>query len=200
MLTYHLRKSLLFLSLLLIVLVGFVRCGNRHEMDPKQEAIELNKPNSDATRERDEKFMVQAQEFHFQGIMLGKIGHQRASAEEVKAMAKILEDAYRTARSELSSLAIRKSIAVPSAATQKVMETVDKLNEKSVEEFDAEYCALILESQKEAIRCFEVYTDGLGDPEIRAWGLSMLPIMRNHLSQITEIDAHMNPVSELIRK
>ncbi len=193
----HLLKKSFFLSVLLLMLVlTFMSCKGKQEMDSKQTATELNKPNSDATKESDERFLVQAAEINLEEIMLAKLVQQRTGSEDVRALAKMLEDAHRLAKSNLSSLAFRKSIAVPTDPTKKVMELYDNLNAKSVKEFDQEYISLMVQGHKDAISFFEKYISIKNDPDINTWATTMIPELRDHLSKIMEVQAHMNPISE----
>jgi len=199
MLTFQsIKKSVLFIPLSCFALFSLVSCG-KNEVDSKQVATELNKPKSDATKERDERFLVNAAEINFEEIMLGKMAEQRSMSDDVKELARMLQESHRTARTELNGLALTKSIAVPTAATKNVMEDYDKLNLAAAKEFDQEYCSMVVQSHKDAISTFESYTQGQCDPDIKVWALGMIPNMRIHLEKAMEIEALMkNPVSELI--
>lgn len=199
MLTFQsIKKSLLFIPVLSIALFSMASCGQK-EVDSKQVATELNKPKSDVTKERDERFLVNAAEINFEEIMLGKMAEQRSMSDDVKELAKMLEDSHRTARTELNGLALTKSIAVPTAATKNVMDDYDKLNLATAKEFDAEYCSMVVQSHKDAISTFESYTQGQCDPDIKVWALGMIPNMRIHLEKAMELEDQLkNPVSELI--
>ena len=205
MLTYHhLTKSLLFsIMMLYTILIGVAifslgACNDSQAVDSKKLAEEMNEPKSDPTKERDEKFMVQAVEINQEQIMLAKLAQQRSGSEEVKTFARMVEDSHRNGNSALSSLAIRKTIAIPGTTTQKVMDEYNKLNESSVTDFDREYCRMVVDSHKEAVNTFESYTNGKCDPDIQAWAMTMLQEMRDHLSKAMEMDAHLSPLSELI--
>src|SRR5689334_20752212 len=122
-------KALLFPSMLIATLFFQSGC-KQHDTDSKEVATELNKPNSDVTKERDEKFMVDAAEFNFEEIMLGKLAQERSTDANVKALAKMLEDTHQKYNVDLQSMASQKSIAVPTAASNDVMDDYNKLNEK----------------------------------------------------------------------
>ena len=207
MLTYHhLTKSLLYSIMMLytilivVAILSLGACKDSQSVDSKKLAEELNEPKSDPTKERDEKFIVEAVEINQEQIMLAKLAQQRSGDDQVKMFARMMEESHRSANSFLSSLAIRKTIAIPGTTTQKVMDEYNKLNEKSVDDFDKEYCRMVVDSHKEAINTFENYTNGKSDPDVQAWAKTMLQELRDHLSKAMEMDAHLSPLSEVIHE
>jgi putative membrane protein len=193
------KKSFLLPVLLLVAIISFTSCGGHREVDSKVVANTLNEPKSDATKERDEKFLVRAAEINFEEIMLGKLAQQRTASDDLKAMAKMFEETHRTANSALRVMAMSKSIAVPTAATKKVMDDYDQLNLMSTKEFDREYCSLAVKNHQEAISFFENYTGGNCDEDIKIWALGVLPDIRIHLQKALEMEMQMtSPVSELL--
>lgn len=193
------KKSMLYFSLLITVVLATMGCGRDQQVDSKEIAMDLNKPKNDIAKERDERFLVRTAEFDYEQIMLGKLAYQRATSAEVKELAKMLEDAHRASKSELSSMAIMKSIAVPSSPTKASHMAYDKLNEASVEDFDAAYLTRVVASHNDAIMLFEECIRGNDDPDIRTWAIGKLPVLRMHLMKVMEVDAQFGPLSELIR-
>jgi putative membrane protein len=197
MTSQSLSKSLILPAILLMTLFSVSSCGKR-DMDSKQVATELNEPKADVTKERDEKFMVQAAEMNFREIMLAKLLQQRSVDDEIKALAKMLEDYHRSANVELRSLAMQKAIAVPTAASNKVMEDYNQLNMKSTTEFDDAYFAMVIQNHESAINRFESYTNGPCDEAVKAWAMGLLPDMRIHLQKAKDLQQGVSsPVSML---
>ncbi len=194
-----LNKSVLHVFLLLTVVLGATSCSSDQQVDSKQIATDLNKPKNDIAKEQDERFLVSAAEFEYEQILLGKLANQRATSPEVKELAKMLEDAHRTSKSELGSLGIVKSIAVPSTPTATAHAVYEKVNIVSVEEFDAAYLVQVISSHNEAIGLFEKCIGSNHDPDIRNWAISKLPALRLHLNSAMDLDAQLGPLSEVIR-
>lgn len=194
-----LKRTMLYFSMLMAVVFATIGCGRDQQIDSKETAIDLNKPKNDIAKEKDERFLVNAAEFDFEQIMIGKLAQQRASSEDVKALAKMLEEKHRTFRSELGSMGILKSIAVPSTPTKAAHMAYDKLNEVSVENFDSAYLTRAVASHNDAIMLFEECIRGNNDSEIRNWAIGKLPDLRMHLMKVMELDAQFGPLSELIR-
>jgi len=199
LISQHLNKSVLYVAFALTAVLGTTGCSSDQQVDSKQTATVLNKPKNDIAKEQDGRFLVSAAEFEYEQILLGKLAYQRATSPEVKELAKILEDAHRTSKSEVGSLGIVKSIAVPSTPTTAAHAVYEKVNIVSVEEFDAAYLTQIISSHNEAIGLFEKCTGGNNDPDIRNWAISKLPGLRLHLDKAMDLDAQLGPLSEVIR-
>ena len=114
LISQHLKKSALYLILVITSVLGTIGCRDDQQVDSKQIAMDLNKPKDDLAKEQDERFLVSAAEFDYEQILLGKLANQRATSPDIKELAKLLEETHRTSKSELGSLGILKSIAVHS--------------------------------------------------------------------------------------
>ena|SRR6187399_2146746 len=181
------KKTTLFFSLFLMLVLSITSCGRR-EVDSKEVAEELNEPKSDVTKESDERFLVNTVEMNFREIMLGKLAQQRATSADIKALAKVLEDAHQKANAEVSALASTKAIAVPTAASKAVMDDYEKLSQKNTKEFDLEYCNLIISNHKDMINKYESYTNGKCDQDVKIWVLGVISEERIHLAKATDME------------
>jgi putative membrane protein len=194
-----LKSSVLYVVFAFTTVVGTIGCGSDQQVDSKQIAMDLNKPKNDIAKEQDERFLVSIAEFNYEQILLGKLAYQRATSGDIKEFAKMMEDAHRTSKSELGSLGILKSIAVPSTPTKAAHAVYDKVNAVSVDEFDAAYLTQVIASHNDAIRLFEQCIGANHDPDIRNWAITKLPDLRTHLAKAMDLDAASGPLSEVIR-
>lgn len=182
-------KASLFQILLLSGSLFFmISCENRAGKDPKEVAEERNdemdKQEGDMSKERDEDFLVKAAEINMEEIQLGQLAQQKGTLADVKDLAKMLTDEHTKAMSDLSALAGRKSIAIPTATTDKVQNAYNKLNEKAAgNDFDKEYCDMMVKGHNDAIDAFERAANNAADADIKAWASSMLPGLRMHLEK-----------------
>ena len=179
-------KSLLFPTILMATLFFQTGC-KQHDTDSKEVATELNKPNSDVTKERDEKFMMDAAEINFEEIMLAKLAQERTTNADVKSLAKMLEDTHQKINVDVQSMATQKSIAVPTAATNEVMDDYNRLNEKSAQEFDVTYLNMTIDDHESAIKRFESYSSADVDEALKVWAMGLIPDMRIHLQKIKDL-------------
>ena len=194
----HLLKSLVYSFVCLITVFSFVSCGDKQPAVNQEVSLAQIKPVI-STAENDKQFLVRAVEMKYEQILLGKLAQRRSTLEEVKQLAKMIEDANRESKSSLASLGIIKSIPVPSVPTPSAHDAYNKLNESAVEEFDIAYIRLAIQGYNDAIAYFENATQGNLDPDIKSRAIGMLPDMRQHLTKAMELDAQMNPLSEVIQ-
>ena len=200
MFTYqHLTKSFFHTLLLFFTAIAITSCGGREKVDSDAASMGLNQPVKENTKPRDERFLIQAAEFDYEQIMIGKLARQRATSEDVRSFATMMEEAHRNTKSELGSMGIVKSIAVPSAPTKAAYDSYDKLNALSIEEFDEAYLVRVIESHNDAIAMFENCTNASHDPDVKAIASKRLPELRNHLSKAMELDAVFSPLSEVVK-
>lgn len=198
MTTLHFFKNSMVLAFLLFVSAfTFTACGdNAKKTDTEEVAEDQNKPNSDLTKESDERFLVRATEINMEEIELGKLAQQKGTHADVKALGKMMEDGHTKALNDLKTLAASKSIAVPAASTQDAINAYNKLNEKSGDEFDREYCDMMVKGHKDAISLFENATQGNNDPDVKTWASNMLPDLRMHLQHAEACEAKLKQLSE----
>lgn len=190
-----------FRHFVLLTTIAFASfgCGDTQQVDSKEIATDLNKPKNDIAKEQDERFLVSAAEFDFEQILLGKLAKQRATSADVKELARMLEEAHRTSKTELGSMGIVKSIAIPSTPTKTAHAAYDKVNNVSVEDFDAAFLSQVIASHNNAISLFEQCIGGNHDADIRNWAISKLPDLRLHLAKTMDLEAQSGPLSEVIR-
>jgi putative membrane protein len=195
----HLTKSIFHTLILLCTVVAFTACGDKDNAVSHASALESSTPVKADTKAKDERFMVQAAEFDYEQIMIGKLARQRATSAEVRDFATMMEESHRNTKSELGSMGIIKSIAVPSAPTQAAHDAYDQLNAMTIEEFDKAYLARVIESHDQAIILFEGCAKAEHDPEIQALAAGRVTDLRLHMAKAIELEAKFSPLSELIK-
>lgn len=172
-------------------------------MDSKEVAKELNEPNGDVTKERDEKFLVDAAEINFEEIMLAQLAQERSADQNVKSLAKMLEDTHRKLNTDLQTMGSQKSIAVPTAATNEVMDDYTRLSEKDPKEFDNTYLDMVIDNHESAIHRLESFSNSNCeecDGAIKVWAMGLVPDMRIHLQKVKDLKQTLSsPVSEAVK-
>ncbi len=177
------RKNLFAVLCASAMLLSFGSCKETPKnTDTEEVAEDLNKPNDDMSKERDEKFLMNAAEINLEEIALGKLAVQKGRDAEVKTMGQMLIDHHTKAQADLTGLASRKSIAVPMAATEDVQDAIKNMNDKTGLDFDKDYCDRVVRAHKDAISKFEnMANNNESDAEIKSWASGMLPDLRSHL-------------------
>jgi len=175
--------QLAFLSLLLSIGITFIASCTSDQKPQDTEAIaeEHNDAKFDNAKERDAQFLVAAAEINLEEIKLGQLAQTNSSTTNVKELGRMMETEHSKSLKTLDSLATKKQITVPASLTANGQQAYNKLMNKSGVEFDKEYCAMMVNGHKDAVKKFEKASTDSADPEIRAWATSMLPALRKHL-------------------
>jgi putative membrane protein len=174
-------KNILIQAVLIIaILFGTFSCNsNQTTEDTKEVAEEHNEGKFDNTK--DAKFLVNAAEINLEEILLGQLAQQNSTMTDVKELGKIMEKTNRKSLTQLSDLASKKLITIPTAPTDKAKDDYEKLSGKSGIGFDKEYCNKMVKVHKEAISKFEKASTESNDADIREWATTTLPDLRKHL-------------------
>ena len=93
----------------------------------------------------------------------------------------MMEAGHTKSLSELTLLAKEKLITIPTSSTDDAQESHKKMDKKSLENFDKEYCDKMVKSHKDAISLFEKASTESTDSDIKAWATLTLQELRTHL-------------------
>ena len=178
-------QSVIFqLAFITFISFSIVSCDNKAKTeDSKEVAEDQNEAKIEGTKnENDAEFLVDVAEINQEKINLGKLAQEKGSMTDVKELGKMMEMAHTKAMTDLSALAMQKSISLPEAKTEDVNEAYKKMTEKkSGKEFDKEYCDMMVDGHKKAIEKFEKASTNSVDPDIKMMATNMLPDLRKHL-------------------
>ena len=183
--------------MMLVFSLFLIACKENPGKDPKEVAEEQNnemdkQTEEDMNKERDEDFLIKATEINMEEIQLSQLALQKGTMADVKTLAQMMLDDHNKAMSDLVALAGRKSIAIPTATTDKVKNAYDNLNGKAAgNEFDKDYCDKMVKGHKDAIDAFEKAANNANDADIKAWAASMLPGLRTHLQHAEACEAKL---------
>jgi len=132
--------------------------------------------------ETEAHFMFAAAAINLEEIQLGELAEQKGMATEVKELGKMMEVAHHKFSDELTLLAKKKMITIPTLPTDEAQNAYIKLSSKSTTDFDTEYCNMVVNGHKQAIRMFEKAAKEFTDPDIKEWIIVTLPELRKHLA------------------
>lgn len=180
----NLRLVLLQLALIAAVTFTISSCNNKTKTeDSKEVAEDKNDAKMDGMKnEADANFLVNVAEINQEEITLGALAQGKGSMTDVKELGKMMEKAHKKAMTDLSTLAMQKSISLPEVKTEDVNENYKKMSEKkSGKEFDKAYCDMMVDGHKKAIDKFEKASKDSIDPDIKMMATNMLPELRKHL-------------------
>lgn len=175
-----------FLQLAFITFISFTiaSCDNKAKVeDSKEVAEDQNEAKMDGMKsENDAEFLVNVAESNQEEIALGKLIQEKGSMADVRELGKMMEMSHSKSHAELVALAAQKSITLPETKTEDVNESYKKMNEmKPGNDFDKEYCDLMIDRHKKNIDMFEKASTDSIDPNIKLMAANMLPDLRKHL-------------------
>jgi len=165
--------------------LGFLACSNSQKpADSKNIAEEQNEAGISATgntQKPDAQFLVDAAEINLEEIQLGQLAQQKSSVKEIKDLGRMMEKEHTQSLNDLSVLAKKKMISIPTSPTDKVNDEYKKLNDKSEKDFNKDFCDMMVNGHKKAISKFEDATKNASDADVRSWAVQTLPKLRSHL-------------------
>jgi putative membrane protein len=177
-------KSLILQAIVITaILFGASSCmDNKKPEDTKDVAEEHNDAKfNNNKQEKDAEFLVKAAEINLEEISLGQLAQQNGRTTHVKELGKMMEDAHTKSLNDLTALAKKKMITIPTSPTNNSQEAYKKLNEKSGNDFDKQYADMMVSGHKDAIVVFEKASTDCSDSDIKEWATAMLPNLRTHL-------------------
>jgi putative membrane protein len=179
----YMKKTLLMVTLVASVLL-IASCGNNQKsQDTKDVAQDLNEAKFDANKQqKDTKFLVNAAEINMKQIQLGQLAQQKGSTTHVKELGKRMEDAYTKSQKNLTALARKKSITIPTSPTDDAQDAYTELDKKSGSDFDKAYADKMVSHHEDAIKTFEDATKERHDIDINNWAIAALPDLRTNLN------------------
>lgn len=181
-------KGTLALTILVPSVLLLSSFSNKHHPKNTNDVSDLrsNSKFADDDQDKDAKFLVSAAEINLEEIQLGKLARQNGSSAEVKELGKMMEDAHTKSLKDLTALAKRKDITIPTASSEKANDAYNKLKEKSGKDFDKAYTNMMVEGHKDAIKLFEKASNDANDNDIKNWAAETLPELRKHLEHSTD--------------
>ncbi len=159
--------------------VAFFACKRAQNDDPASTAI----PRSDIStnNSKEAAFLIKAAELSLREIELAKLAQSNGGSVNIKEMAKRVQEDHVEFLKEIRKLAELRSISIPDELPVTTSETTRKLIGKEGNNFNNEYCDLMLEGQKEAIAIYKSASERLKDPAVKNWAGKALPVLRDHL-------------------
>ena len=178
-----LKSALFFVALLTVTSFAITSCDNKAKTeDAKEVAEDKNEAKMDDSKnEYDAEFLVDVAEANQNEMSLGKLAQQKGSMAEVKEFGKMMVEEHTKEMADLSALAAKKSISLPAAKTDDVIEGYKEMSEKAGKKFDEAYCEKMVDGHKDVISKFEKASTDAVDPDIKMMATNMLPDLRKHL-------------------
>jgi putative membrane protein len=122
-------------------------------------------------------FEVQSSEFALQ---------QQGLSSKDKEFAQMMVDDHGKANRELSQIAAKKGVTVPTQLLQKDQQQLDQLKNKSGADFVKQYRETQKKAHDEAIALFEKQARDGQDQDLKAFAEKSLPVLRKHRAHLDQ--------------
>jgi len=134
---------------------------------------------------KDAKFLTKVALINIEEIRLGELAQQNSSMRDVKEFGEMMEVDHQKSQEELTQLAAKKSMILPTVLDATAEADYKKLSGKSGAEFDSEYINMMVNGHKDAIALFKLEATDATDADIRQWAKGTLPTLQKHLDDAT---------------
>lgn len=135
----------------------------------------------------DTSFVRQAATGGMSEVELGRMAANQASHDDVKKFGQRMVDDHSKANNELSALAQKKNIELPTELSKKEQAARDHLTKLSGAEFDKAYMQHMVADHTRDVRLFQRQAKTGKDPDIKAWAQQTLPVLEEHLKQAKDV-------------
>jgi len=139
----------------------------------------------------DVKFAAEAASGGMTEVALGKIAEEKGVNPRVKKFGAMMVTDHSKANDKLKALAKSKNIALPAAPNAGDQNTIDKLSQKSGKDFDDAYVSDMIDDHQHDIKAFEGASKTLKDPDLKAFAIKTLPVLKAHLDAINAVHDSM---------
>ena len=126
-----------------------------------------------------QSFVTKATQDGLAEVQLGELAQKRSSDPKVKEFAATMVKDHTKANAELSALAKRKNLDVPTSLDDKHATMVHAVGTKPPSEFNAEYSRRMVEAHDTAATLFRD-AEAVGDKDIADFARRTLPTIRRH--------------------
>ncbi len=177
-----LKKMKTYLIPMFAALV-MISCGENNKPEDSAEVAEdKNEAKFENDNyEKDAEFAVKAAVAGYFEIKTAELVISRTSNTKVKELAQMMKTDHSAANTELKGLAAQNNFSVPDTMDAEHSKKYYKLMEKTGNDFDKEYCDLMVSGHKDVIDFFEKESIDGKEQNTKSWAAAKLPTLRHHL-------------------
>jgi putative membrane protein len=135
-------------------------------------------------------FIIQASIGNLQEIAIGRLAAEQATSPEVKAFANRMVADHSKAEAQLMQLIKARDFQIPRDATDPPAEDL-MLKNTPAKDFDRMYVHMMVPDHRQTVQLFEKYALTGKDPDVNAFAKETLPVLKEHLASITELDGRI---------
>ena len=145
----------------------------------------------EAAGNADHAFVMEAASGGMMEVELGRMADKQASSDDVKKFGQRMVDDHGKANNDLSALAQKKNIKLPSEMSKSHQATRDHLAKLNGAAFDKAYMQHMVSDHTKDVRAFQHEAKMGKDPDIKAWAGQVLPTLEDHLKQAKQVSSSL---------
>jgi len=129
-------------------------------------------------------FAMKAAEGGMLEVKVSQLAQQKASSNEVKDLARKMEQDHTQANNELMAVAKQKNITLPSDLRGECQEHYQAFQKLEGQDFDNAYVLFLVKDHLKDIMTFQKESQKGTDADVKQWAAKTLPILRQHASHV----------------
>ena len=178
------RKLILKLLSLFTFVIGLSACDTQQKQEESKSIVEQHEAsfNNVATK-KDSLFLVNAAQINLEEIKLGMLAQQISMTHDIEELGKIMEVDYTKFLNDITFLAVKKQITIPTISTKDLKNEYKKLSKKAGGDFDIAYSTMMVDKIRAAIFIFDSASNKADDADIKAWVTAALPNLHVQLDK-----------------
>lgn len=155
--------------------------GNETLADTRTTNDRINDRLNAEQQDQDTQFLVSATKSNLKQIQLAQLAQKNGKTAEVRELGTMMEKAHTQSQKDLTALAQRKNIRIPTSLDDDMKNDYNALLEASEDDFDKTYTEMMIKGHEDSVQAYEKASSDSMDSEIKNWATASLPEMRKHL-------------------
>lgn len=174
------------------VLVSCNESGRNSDNNLNEErneaAAESNTDKFDGRKKKDADFVYEVIGSGYSEIKMAELANQRSRTGGVKDIAQNIVADRTASLNELKTLAQAKAISIPVEEPDDSRRKLEKIAGESGDEFDREWCKVMMDLHEKDIDRFEDRLEDTKDEELKAFISKTLPVLKKHHDHLKSFD------------
>jgi putative membrane protein len=137
--------------------------------------------------QHDQDFAAEAINGGITEVALGRLAVKNGKSKEVKNFGQMMIKDHSKANRQLLLLMKVKNINATETPDSTNQALIDNLSAKSGTDFDKAYIACMINDHQKTLKFFTDESKQLQDPELKNFAIKTLPVLKNHLEEISSI-------------
>lgn len=188
------KKNRFFLFVAVCLLAA---CGENNHKDDKDSiekadsANEAKRDNENPAKVADQEsvdFMMWAANTTMTEVAYAEAAKTKASRKDIKDYAAGIEKDHKALHEQIKTLAQQKNITLPASLSNESRKDIDKLGEKTGNEYDKAFIKKLIDDHQDCIKRYERAANRTEDAEIQTFASQTLPGLRMHLDSAKAIE------------